>query len=308
MQNTAHLLMIKPVNFGFNAETAVNNSFQKNIKGDLQQQALREFNDFVELLRNSKVDVTVVEDSLEPATPDSIFPNNWISFHDDGRIFLYPMFASNRRLERKAAVLDAVKNKFSVSGIIDLSNSEDKQLFLEGTGSMVFDRENKIAYSCLSPRTNKKILREFCDMVDYTPVAFHSTDSKGTYIYHTNVMMCVANNFAVVCLDSITDEAEKETLVEALKKTNKEIVDISLQQLNSFAGNMLQIKNKDGELLLVMSTQAFQSLTAAQIETLQKHNRILHSSLNTIEAAGGGSARCMMAEVFLEQNVEDKRK
>ncbi|MGB4845202.1 MAG: arginine deiminase-related protein [Ferruginibacter sp.] len=295
--------MIKPVNFGFNAETAVNNSFQKNIKGDLQQQALQEFNDFVELLRNNKVDVTVVEDSLEPATPDSIFPNNWISFHDDGRVFLYPMFASNRRLERKAVVLETVKNKFSVYEISDLSNSENNHLFLEGTGSMVFDRQNKIAYACLSPRTNKKILEAFCKIVDYSPVTFHSTDSNGVDIYHTNVMMCVANRYAVVCLESITDAAEKENLITSFEKTGKEIIPISLQQMNSFAGNMLQVKNDDDELLLVMSTQAYQSLSDTQIEVLQKHNSIIHSSLNTIETAGGGSARCMMAEVFLEKRV-----
>lgn len=299
MQNTSHLLMIQPVNFGFNTETAVNNTFQKNLEGDVQQKALQEFTDFVEVLRKNKVDVTVIEDSLHPATPDSIFPNNWISFHADGRIFLYPMFAVNRRFERKSAVLDSVKLKFSVTEIVDLSESESKGLFLEGTGSMVLDRENKIAYACLSPRTDEKLLNEFCKRIDYSPVTFIATDKTGVDIYHTNVMMCVAKTFAVVCLESITEEQGKATLVNSLIKTNKEIVDISSQQLNHFAGNMLQVMNADEELLLVMSTQAYQSLTAAQIEILQKHNRIIHSSLNAIETAGGGSARCMMAEVFL---------
>jgi hypothetical protein len=299
MQNTAHLLMIQPVNFGFNAETAVNNTFQKKIDGDVQQKALQEFNTFVELLRKNKVAVTVVEDSLSPSTPDSIFPNNWISFHDDGRIFLYPMFAVNRRLERKAAVLDAVKAKFSHTEIIDLTKPETDGLFLEGTGSMVLDRENKIVYGCLSPRTNQAILNEFCNLVGYKPVTFRATHQTGFDIYHTNVMMCIAKNFAVVCVESVRDEKEKASLIDSIRKTNKEIVDISLQQLNHFAGNMLQVINEDGELLLVMSTQAFQSLTALQIEILQKHNRIIHSSLNTIETAGGGSARCMMAEIFL---------
>jgi len=301
MQNTSHLLMIQPANFGFNAETAVNNTFQKNMDGNVQQKALQEFSGFVDVLRKNKVDVTVVEDSLHPATPDSIFPNNWISFHDDGRIFLYPMFAVNRRLERKTAVLEAVKNKFSVSEIIDLSTSETDQLFLEGTGSMVFDRENKIAYACLSPRTNEKILHEFCKQVDYEPVTFRATDNTGVDIYHTNVMMCVAKTFAVVCLESIGNKTQKAPLLSSLEKNNKELVDISLHQLNHFAGNMLQVMNEDGELLLIMSTQAYQSLTVAQIEILQKHNRIIHSSLNTIETAGGGSARCMMAEVFLNK-------
>jgi hypothetical protein len=299
MQNTTHLLMIQPVNFGFNEQTAVNNSFQKYISGDIQQKALQEFTDFVDLLRKNNIDVTVVKDSLQPSTPDSIFPNNWISFHADGRIFLYPMFAQNRRFERKAAVLDAVKAKFSVTEIVDLSKSETGGHFLEGTGSMVLDRANKIAYACLSPRTNETILNEFCKQVDYAPVTFKATDNNGVDIYHTNVMMCVAKAFAVVCLQAVADEDEKATLVNSIKKTGKEVVDISLQQLNCFAGNMLQVINEDGELLLVMSTQAYQSLTKSQIEILQKHNRIIHSSLKNIETAGGGSARCMMAEIFL---------
>lgn len=299
MQQTSHLLMIQPVNFGYNPETAVNNVFQKKSGEDLQQKALQEFTDFVELLRSNKIEVTVVEDSLQPYTPDSVFPNNWISFHDDGRIFLYPMFAENRRQERKAAVLDAVKQKFSVTQIVDLTASETEGLFLEGTGSMVLDRENKIAYACLSPRTNEKLLDQFCKQVDYTPVTFRATDNTGVDIYHTNVMMCIAKTFAVVCLESITDKEKKSVLVNSLIKTHKEIVDISLQQLHHFAGNMLQVVNTDGDLLLIMSAQAYQSLTAAQIEVLQKHNQIIHSSLDTIETAGGGSARCMMAEVFL---------
>lgn len=299
MQNTSHLLMIQPVNFGFNAETAVNNSFQKNIDGDVQQKALQEFNDFVKLLQSNKIDVNVVKDSLAPSTPDSIFPNNWISFHDDGRIFLYPMFAENRRLERKAAVLDIVRQKFSVEKIVDLTTSEQEGLFLEGTGSMVLDREHKIAYACLSPRTNEKILNKFCLAAGYRPVSFIAKDDAGVEIYHTNVMMCVTKSFAVVCLESLTDKDEREGLLFSLAQTNKKVVDISLQQLNSFAGNMLQVKNTDDELLLVMSTQAFESLNDAQLEILQTHNRIIHSPLNTIETAGGGSARCMMAEIFL---------
>jgi hypothetical protein len=291
--------MIQPVNFGFNEQTAVNNSFQKNIAGDIQQKALQEFNDLVNLLKQNKVDVTVVEDSLHPSTPDSIFPNNWISFHADGRIFLYPMFATNRRQERRIAVIDAVKAKFIINEIIDLSKSETEGLFLEGTGSMVLDRENKIAYACLSPRTNGTILNEFCNQLGYIPVTFKATDQTAVDIYHTNVMMCVAKTFAVVCLEAVKDKEEKASLINSLLKTGKEIVDISLQQLNHFAGNMLQVINEDEELLLVMSTQAYQSLTESQINVLQKHNRIIHSSLNSIETAGGGSARCMMAEIFL---------
>lgn len=299
MQNTSNLLMIQPVNFGFNAETAINNTFQRNVGGDIQQNALQEFNDFVEVLRKNKVDVTIVKDSLHPVTPDSIFPNNWISFHDDGRIILYPMFAVNRRLERKTAVLDAVKKRFTVSEIIDLTGSEVDGLFLEGTGSMVLDRENKIAYSCLSPRTTETILYDFCKQFGYSPVTFRAADNIGVPVYHTNVMMCIAKTFAVVCLESITDNNEKNLLADSISKSHKEIVYISLQQMHEFAGNMLQVINADGELILIMSTQAYQSLTIAQIATLQTHNRIIHSPLTTIETAGGGSARCMMAEVFL---------
>lgn len=299
MQNTTHLLMIQPVHFGFNEQTAVNNSFQKNSGGDVQQSALREFNEFAGLLHKNKIDVTVVEDSPHPSTPDSLFPNNWISFHTDGSIFLYPMFAQNRRLERKPAVLDAIKARFAVAKIIDLTKYETAGLFLEGTGSMVLDREHKIAYACLSPRTNETVLNEFCKLAGYKPVTFKATDENGIEIYHTNVMMCVAKTYAVVCLESVTAEKEKADLVHSLQQTGKEIIDISPVQLNHFAGNMLQVINEDGELLLVMSTQAYHSLTQPQIDTLGKHNRIIHSSLYNIETAGGGSARCMLAEIFL---------
>lgn len=291
--------MIKPVQFGYNEQTAVNNSFQQNTGVHIQQNALQEFNAFVNVLRKNKIDVTVVEDSLFPLTPDSIFPNNWISFHADGRIFLYPMFAENRRLERKPAVLEAIKARFAVSEIIDLTKYETTGSFLEGTGSMVLDRVNKIAYACLSPRTDEKLLNEFCKLAGYKPVIFKATDENGVDIYHTNVMMCVAKTFTVVCLESVTDEEEKATLVNALTQTGKKIIDISPEQLSHFTGNMLQVMNEDGELLLVMSTQAYQSLTSFQIGSLEKHNRIIHSPLNNIETAGGGSARCMMAEVFI---------
>lgn len=302
MQNTHQLLMIRPVNFGFNAETAVNNAFQKNTEGNIQQKALQEFDVFAEVLRNNKVDVTVIGDTPDPFTPDSIFPNNWISFHEDGRIILYPMFAPNRRQERKAHVLDAVKDKFAVSEIIDLSRYESDDLFLEGTGSMVLDRENKIAYACLSPRTHQKLLDEFCQLMGYSSVTFTSSDNKGTDIYHTNVMMCIGNTYAVVCLASIRNEEERKKVIASLHNTNKEVIDISPDQLDHFAGNMLQVSDVNGNRLLVMSLQAYNSLTAAQVEMLQKHNRIIHSPLDTIEMAGGGSARCMMAEIFLKAN------
>ncbi|HEY6503401.1 MAG TPA: arginine deiminase-related protein [Chitinophagaceae bacterium] len=300
MQTTSHILMIRPVNFGYNAETAVNNAFQvKSNEDDIQQKALKEFDTFVNILRENGVDVTVVEDTPAPYTPDSIFPNNWVSFHNDGRILLYPMYAVNRRAERKQHVLDKIAEKFSIDKKIDLTGYEKENIFLEGTGSMVLDRENKIAYACLSPRTNEKVLSDFCKQMGYTACLFHATDGKGQDIYHTNVMMCVADRYVVICFDSIRDKNEKEHVTNTIKQTGKEIIEISLNQMNRFAGNMLQVENNKGEKLLVMSSQAFESLTDGQWNKLRSFNQIIHSPLTTIETNGGGSARCMMAEVHL---------
>lgn len=298
MQNTAHLLMIEPVNFGYNAETAVNNTFQVKPNENIQQHALTEFNDLVKLLRENKVDVTVIKDSADPYTPDSIFPNNWISFHEDGKVFIFPMFAQNRRQEKKAHVFDKLNQLFLINSIIDLSHYENENIFLEGTGSMVLDRDNRIAYACLSQRTDSTIFNEFCQLNNYSAITFLAKDRNDENIYHTNVMMCIARTFAVICLDSIPDEDEKLKVIKSINGTNKEIIDISFDQLNCFAGNMLQLKNTEGELLLVMSSQAYHSLSTKQVLQLEKHNRLVHSSLNTIEKAGGGSARCMMAEIF----------
>ncbi len=296
---TAEILMIEPVNFGYNSETAVNNSFQKKSSDTgVQENALKEFKNFVSLLLQNKVHVHVVKDSASPVTPDSLFPNNWISFHDDGCVFLYPMFAQNRREERKQTVIDYIKNSFQVTAIHNLSSFEEEQIFLEGTGSMVLDRKNKIAYAALSPRTNVIVFNKFCSTTKFKPVTFTSRWTDGSPIYHTNVMMCVAETFVVICLESISDQDEKDTLLENFKNTGKEVIEISYEQLGHFAGNMLQIKNMDGEMLLVMSTQAYQSLTEDQISRLLHFNRILHSPLDTIETSGGGSARCMMAEIY----------
>lgn len=300
MQTTSHILMIRPVNFAFNAETATNNAFQvKNDETDVQGKALKEFDQFVSMLRSNGVDVTVVQDTTEPNTPDSIFPNNWISFHDDGTVLLYPMYAPNRRAERKQNVIGKVNEHFLIKKKIDLSYNERSDLFLEGTGSMVLDRDNRIAFACLSPRTDKKVLDEFCNKMDYEAVVFHSVDESGQPIYHTNVMMCVADKFVVICLDSIPGAEERKKVIAATQKTGKEIFEISYDQLNHFAGNMLQIENNQGEKLLVMSTQAFQSLSVEQVQKLSGYNRIIHAPLNTIEVNGGGSARCMMAEIHL---------
>lgn len=300
MQHTSHLLMIKPVRFGFNAETAVNNSFQvRSADTAVQEKALAEFENLIALLKKHGVDVTVIEDSPEPHTPDSVFPNNWISFHDDGTVYLYPMFAVNRRLERKQQVLDAIRAKYKVKQIIDLTKHEANHLFLEGTGSMVLDRENKIAYACLSPRTDKKILLEFCDGAQYRAISFTAVDGAGEPIYHTNVMMCVADQYAVICLDAVKDMAERNQLRNSIAENGKEIIDISFEQMIRFAGNMLQVHNTDGKKFVVMSSQAYHSLTTHQIEQIEKYNAIIHEDISTIESNGGGSARCMMAEVFL---------
>lgn len=300
MQTTSHLLMIRPVNFAYNAETAVNNAFQvKSDDSAVQKNALKEFDDFTALLRNNFVDVTVVEDTRLPHTPDSIFPNNWISFHHDGTLLLYPMYAINRRAERKAHVLEAIEQKFRVSKKIDLSWHERNNTFLEGTGSMVLDRDNRLAYACISPRTDVKVLEEFCRQMDYTPVVFIATDASGQPIYHTNVLMCVADRYVVICLESIASPEQQQMVADTIANTGKKLVAITRHQMEHFAGNMLQVKNEKEEKLLIMSTQAYDSLTTEQLHELSRYNRILHSPLQTIETNGGGSARCMMAEVHL---------
>jgi hypothetical protein len=302
MQTTSHILMIRPVNFSFNAETATNNAFQVAGNDDgAQEKALKEFNEFVQLLRENEIDVTVVDDTADPYTPDSIFPNNWVSFHDDGTVCLYPMYAPNRREERKPGVLEIISEKFTIINKIDFSYYEQKNLFLEGTGSMVLDRENKIAYACLSPRTDKKILEIFCDYMGYKAVVFDAADEKGRPIYHTNVMMCVADKYIVICLDSLPRKKERDEVIAVIKNSGKEIIEISFDQMNHFAGNMLQVNNSRNEKLLVMSTQAYESLSPKQVKKLSSFNKIIHSSLTTIETNGGGSARCMMAEVHLPE-------
>ncbi|MCU0385699.1 MAG: arginine deiminase-related protein [Flavihumibacter sp.] len=304
MQTTNHIMMIRPVNFSFNAETAVNNAFQvAGAAEQAQEKAQQEFDRFVALLQQNGIDVTVINDSPEPYTPDSIFPNNWVSFHEDGRVVLYPMFAPNRRAERKPAVLTTIFNRFSHQEIIDLTTAEKENRFLEGTGSMVLDRENKITYACLSPRTEKNLVEDFAEKLGYTAVCFRSVDNNGQEIYHTNVMMCIADRYAVICMDSIPDANEKQLVEDAIKNTGKQLITISLDQMNSFAGNMLQVRNAAGQTFLVMSSQAYHSLIPEQISQLESFNPILHSDLRTIETNGGGSARCMMAEIFLPESA-----
>lgn len=293
--------MIRPVNFTFNAETAVNNAFQvAGADAGAQRKALTEFDDLVRLLRDNGVDVTVIDDTPDPYTPDSIFPNNWVSFHRDATVCLYPMYAANRRLERKAGVLAAIGRKFRIGATLDFSPYEEQGVFLEGTGSMVLDRDKRIAYACLSPRTDKAVLLDFCHKLNYQPEVFTARDGSGLDIYHTNVMMCVGDRFVVVCLDSLPVPAERLHLEATIRATGKTLIPITLDQMNHFAGNMLQVENARGGKLLVMSSQAYGSLTAEQITQLQSFNPILHSPLTTIETNGGGSARCMLAEIHLD--------
>jgi hypothetical protein len=293
--------MIRPVSFGFNEETAGSNAFQIRSAEqlDVQEKALAEFDAFVDKLRANGIDVIVVNDTPQPHTPDSIFPNNWVSFHEDGKVFLYPMQAKNRRLERRADVIEQLKNRFSIAEVDDLSHFEQHNKFLEGTGSMVLDRQNKIAYACLSPRTDIEVMNIFCEKSGYSPVYFHAVDGKRTAIYHTNVLMCIGEKFVVICLDTVRDKQEKTALTDMFKQTGKEVIEISLAQMNAFAGNMLELVNDKGEHLLVMSARAYHSLTHAQIEQLERYCRLVYSDLTVIENNGGGSARCMMAEVHL---------
>ncbi len=308
-QITNNIVMIRPVGFHLNEETAVNNYYQKNEEGvsseEIQQEALDQFDVFVERLKSEGINVIVFNDTPEPATPDSIFPNNWISFHDDGIIRLYPMFAKNRRLERRNDIIDALDDAFEVEDVVSFTDWEEKGAYLEGTGSLLLDRQHKIAYAALSERTMAAPLADFCTEAGYEEVSFHANQTvngKRLPIYHTNVMMCLGEAFAVVCMDSIDDEEEQETLRDCLERTNKELIEISEEQKENFAGNMLQVIGADDERLVVMSTSAFESLTEDQIDRLSHHGRIVHSDIHTIEKLGGGSARCMMAEVFLPTN------
>lgn len=303
MQSTANLLMIRPVSFGFNQQTAESNAFQ-TADADQQQvqaKAQAEFDVMVRVLRKYNVNVMVIEDTIEPHTPDSIFPNNWISFHENGDVFLYPMQAKNRRLERREDIINKLKVDFEINQVTDLSSFEAHEKFLEGTGSMVLDRQNKIVYACISPRTNEEVLRSFCDLAGYQAITFHAIDENSLPIYHTNVMMCVGSGFAVVCTDTITDANEKQALTEALEGSGKELVDITYAQMNQFAGNMLEVKSEGGDTLIVMSKNAFSSLTYEQTAALSKYGELVYADINTIETNGGGSARCMMAEVHLPE-------
>ncbi|MDX1542863.1 MAG: arginine deiminase-related protein [Christiangramia sp.] len=305
-QITDTILMVRPVAFRMNEQTAVNNYFQKELAGDdINALAAKEFDEFVAKLRSVGVNVIVVDDVLEDNTPDSIFPNNWVSFHQDGQIALYPMFAENRRKERRLEYFARLEEAgFKITDIVDYTSAEEDDVFLEGTGSLILDRVNQKAYCAISPRADEDLVIEFCEDFEYTPVIFNAYQAVGDKrlpIYHTNVMMCLGEEFAVICLDTIDDKKEQKNVVKHLKQDGKEIISITEEQMNEFAGNMLQVQGM-GKKYLVMSARAHRSLTDDQIKRIEKHCEILSSEMQTIETCGGGSARCMMAEVFLPKS------
>ena len=303
-QITNTVLMVRPVRFRMNEQTVVNNYFQEemDLKNDeINHQAQQEFDVLVEKLRTVGVKVIVVDDIYEQNTPDSVFPNNWITFHQNGDVAIYPMFAENRRRERREDILDKVEAEgFDIENVYDYTDAEKENIFLEGTGAMVLDRVNRKAYCALSPRADEELFIEFCEDFEYTPVifkAYQQVNNEQLPIYHTNVMMALGVDFAVVCLDTITDKSERKNLLHHLKEDKKEVINITPKQMEQYAGNMLQVQGKDSTYL-VMSDAAYNSLTPEQRETIEKHTAIIHSNLETIETCGGGSARCMMAEVF----------
>jgi hypothetical protein len=294
------ILMVRPYQFYFNQQTASNNFFQSNINiENANELAIAEFDAMVEKLRAHQIKVNVVQDTKDPSTPDSIFPNNWISTHAGGTLCLYPMYAENRRAERKSSVIEFLQANYKIENLLDITHFEKEGKFLEGTGSMVLDHQNKLAYGCLSERLDKNAFNEWCDKMQFKPISFKAVDDKAQPIYHTNVMMCMANQFVVICLDSIPNEQEKQMLVNSFDQTNKEVIDISQDQLNHFAGNMLQVFDIAEKPHLIMSEQAHTSLHPAQLKSLEKYNPLLTISIPTIEALGGGSTRCMMAEIHL---------
>ena len=306
-QSTNSILMIRPNNFGFNEETANDNHYQNKefFESNSNENAQKEFDNMVKNLKQNGISVHVFQDDDINYTPDSIFPNNWISFHENGDIGLYPMYAKNRRLERRPEVLEFLEERgFGIENIVDYSGAESENKFLEGTGSMILDRENRIAYCSISNRSNEDLFIDFCEDFEFTPVLFNSYQSVGDErlpIYHTNVMMCVTMSYVVICLDAIDDKKQRKNVSEFIKKSEKELINISENQVEKFAGNMLELLNDKGESVLVMSKSAENSLSEDQKNTITNYSKIISSDINTIELCGGGSARCMMAEIFLPQ-------
>lgn len=303
MHCTSDILLVSPTDFGFNAETAVTNTFQNETKIEqeiLREKVLGEFSAFAEELQSNGIRVNVIKDTPTPVKPDAVFPNNWVSLHADGTVIIYPMCTPNRRLEKRQEILEELKSKYRFERMIDLSHYEEDEKFLEGTGSMVFDHTNRTAYACLSPRTDKDIFIEVCKIIGYRPVYFYAY-ADGAEIYHTNVMMNVGSGFAVICLDSITDQTERSSVLAALQEGGNEVVDITIDQMKNFAGNMLCLRSVQGTNLLALSQSAYDTLTADQKKVLEKYVVLLPLNVHTIETVGGGSVRCMIAEIFSER-------
>jgi len=304
-QTTNNILMIRPANFGFNEETAESNAFQSTIEDksskEIQLLALQEFDAFVEKLRAYSINVIVIEDTPKPIKRDAIFPNNWVSFHESGIVVTYPMMAEIRRRERRTDIIELLKEDYIVDKEYSFEAYEEKEQYLEGTGSMVLDRRRKIAYASLSDRTNIKVLEKFAVLSNYQKVIFHATDESGLPIYHTNVMMSICETFVVICAECISSEVERNMLIKQLEATDKKILYITMEQVRAYAGNMLQVSQADGKSLVIMSEQAFRSLTPEQIMMLKGESDFLYASIPTIEQIGGGSVRCMIAEVFLPE-------
>jgi hypothetical protein len=300
-QAPSAVLMVRPKSFGFNAQTADTNTFQSNVIGDyesIRETALTEFDRMVDLLRSNDIEVLVVEDTAQPEKPDAIFPNNWISFHHDGTVVLYPMLAENRRMERTNPIMDVIKKNYSFSNIIDLTAYETQNKFLEGTGSVVFDYVNKIAYASRSPRTDEQVLDEMNRKLGFTSIIFDAVDEQGRAIYHTNVLMCIGTDFVIICLDAIPLEDDQEKLLESFSNTGHKVIAISFEQMKLFAGNMMEVKSKSGESFVLLSLKAFHSLLPGQLDAVSRFVEPLPVNIPTIELYGGGSVRCMVAGIF----------
>jgi hypothetical protein len=302
MQATENILLVKPANFVFNKETETSNAFQSTINESwdvLKQKASAEFEEFAKTLKAKGVNVFVFDDTAFPLKPDAIFPNNWVSFHADGTVILYPMHATNRQPERRLDIIDTLRQHFKIINIIDLSIHENGSRYLEGTGSIIFDHDNKIAYACISPRTDEGLFHNVCKLLQYTPIAFHAYDKGGKEIYHTNVMMCIGEKFAAIYLEGITNQNEKEIVIHTLAKTGHQIIDISFDQMKNFAGNILELKTTHDKNIVALSASAFENLKSNQKSEIEKYCELVPLSIKTIETIGGGSARCMIAEIFL---------
>lgn len=294
------VFMVRPASFGFNEQTAKSNSFQQASdleEKQLQQQALLEFDAMVQTLRDNAIEVLVFEDTKEPRKPDAIFPNNWLSLHEDGKLILYPMLAPNRRVERRPEFVKMLRDKYKIQDIIDYSDRERQQEIVEGTGSLIFDHVNQIAYASRSERTSEKLVREICTALHYTPILFDAVDEAGNPIYHTNVLMCVGERFAILCLDAIRNEEDQDLILNSLAATGHKVIAISYAQLNAFAGNMLEVKNVQGEPFVLLSQTAFNSLLPGQIDAITHFADLLPINIHTIESHGGGSVRCMVGGI-----------